>query len=359
MKMTKELLHKHVADIREMFTYMRPSGSETEQLFIDRYLTPLGFKRDPFKNLVVTVGEGSRILWSSHVDTVHRSEGRQTVHYDGEFLELSKRSKKRGANCLGADDTAGIWIMTEMVKAGVPGTYIIHHAEESGCVGSTDLAIGDPEFLKKFDFAIAFDRRGYDSIVTHQVGGRTCSDEFAQSFADILDAFHGSATGYKADDGGVYTDTNEYAHLIPECTNISVGYFSQHSKDERQNVGHLIWLKHAMVNCDWTQLTKHRNPEKKQSRFWGSNYGGRDFGYGGWDRLDDYEYGDLYDDKGNPLSNKSKRSSARSTNSYEDAVERFPEIAAEILSIYGLSKADFLAEVAAIYGDAYVDDEVA
>lgn len=338
MTITKETYRANVATIRDMFSYMRPHGTPEEQEFIDKYLTPLGFKRDAYKNLVVTVGEGSKILWSSHVDTVHYDGGRQTLHLDDDgYLALSKKSRKT-SNCLGADDTAGIFVMTEMIKAGVPGTYVIHHGEESGCIGSSALANGNPDWLKQFDFAIAFDRRGYDSIVTHQCGQRTASDRFADSFAGVLADFHGEPTGYKADDGGVYTDTNEYAHLIPECTNISVGYFQQHSRDEYQNVPHLIWLKEAMIGGDWSKLVCARKPEERRS------FKRQDDGYD-WMR----GYPDYSDNT----------TTYRGMGAFERTISAYPDIAAQVLQAYGLTHADFLNEVAQVYGDVFDDEDLA
>lgn len=349
---SNQQIRAHVAVVRDMFSYCRPSGTPTEQSFIDRFLTPLGFRRDTFNNLVVTIGDNPKILWSSHVDTVHYDEGFQTTdfNWDTGILQLSKKSRKH-SSCLGADDTAGIWLMTEMIKEGVPGVYVIHHAEESGCVGSSNLAKFNPEFFNKIDFAIAFDRRGYDSIVTHQCGLRTASDLFADDFARIMDDAYGCAAGLKADDGGVYTDTNEYAHLVPECTNISVGYFSQHSRNETQNVYHLIAMRNALVKADFSKLVAYRDPDKVESlgrySFGKSGYSGSFGGHYGWDEHD-------YDPWSPPEhSNKSKPKHRPQT--LVDAVEAYPDIAADILQAYGLSYTEFMMEVAATLGEAYAD----
>ena len=38
--------------------------------------------------------------------------------------------------CLGGDDGTGVWLMTKLIEAGVPGRYIFHRAEEVGGRGS-------------------------------------------------------------------------------------------------------------------------------------------------------------------------------------------------------------------------------
>jgi hypothetical protein len=58
---------------------------------------------------------------------------------------------------------------------------------------------------------------------------------------------------YIKDDGGVYTDSAEFDY-IPECTNISVGYYSEHTVNEQQDINHLIDLCVACVSVDWESL---------------------------------------------------------------------------------------------------------
>lgn len=305
--------------ILDMFRYMRPAGTATEQVFVDKFLTPLGFERDKYRNLVLIIGDRPRVLFSSHMDTVHRSEGLQTLSYQDGVLELSKAAKRRGSNCLGADDTAGIWLMTEMIKAGVEGVYVIHHAEESGCIGSTDLAKGNPAFFEGIDYAVAFDRAYDDDVITHQMGRRTCSDGFAKALAKSLGG------KYKPSDGGAYTDTNEYAQLVSECTNVSVGYVGQHTSNERQDVHFLIELRDKLLTVHWAELPVQRDPSA-------------------WDDADDgYFWG------------RNRRSSYSSSwadynSDVTDLVKDYPDVVASILEAYGIGRHDIMDEVSKVYG---------
>lgn len=72
-------------------------------------------------------------------------------------------------------------------------------------------------------------------------------------------------------DGGVFTDTANYISIIPECTNISVGYDRQHGPHETLDVEHLLELRHAVLCLDWETLPTERDPAVKESRNWWGN----------------------------------------------------------------------------------------
>jgi hypothetical protein len=243
----------------EMLTYSRPAGSETEIAFIDRFVRPLpNAEIDPFRNWHVTIGD-SPILWSCHTDTVHRNDGRQGIRHDPTTgtIALSNRAKKRrnGSSCLGADDTAGVFLCHQMISAGVPGHYVFHFGEERGGIGSADLANERPDLVSGSRFAIALDRQGFGDVITHQSAGRCCSDVFAQSLADQLNR---SGLTFAPCDSGIFTDTANYTDTIGECTNLSVGYFHAHSRSETLNAGFLETLFYALCEIDPAGLGEDR-----------------------------------------------------------------------------------------------------
>ncbi len=297
--------------IKRLFSYKRPTGSVTERAFVEKYLLPLGFWQDDHGNLHLSVGDDPDILFSCHMDTVHRTEGMQNLHYRDGILQLTRRERRKGTSCLGADDTAGIWLVTEMIRAGVPGHYVVHHAEEVGCIGSRALAESDAgALLARFKAAIAFDRAYDCDIITHQTGVRTASDEFAWSLAGVL-----GGGKYRPDDSGSYTDTNEYAHIIPECTNLSVGYRAQHTQYEEQDVRYLIALRDRLVSADWSKLVIARDPADYEYRDpYGAAYGTPDF----------YDMHNL---------------------TMEDLCQDYPQVVAEILRSYGVNEADICDEL--------------
>lgn len=244
--------------ITEMLTYCRPAGSASEWAFIERFIAPIpGAYEDAYGNWIVQTSDTARILFSCHTDTVHHRDGRQTIHVTADNIaHLSKRSKQT-SSCLGADDTAGCWLMLHMIAANVPGTYVFHYGEERGCLGSRALARECYDWLATFDVAIAFDRRGTTDIITHQNGSRCCSQIFAYSLAAALDT--AGLPGY-APEHGIYTDTAEYVDAIAECTNLSVGYASEHRSTETLDLTHLARLRDALVHLDWASLIVDRDP---------------------------------------------------------------------------------------------------
>ena len=197
-----------------------------------------------------------RSMFTAHTDTVHSSGGPNTVRIDGKFWRADK-----GA-ALGADDGSGCAILAYMIETGVPGYYVFFRGEERGGVGSSWLAKEMPGLFSEIDRAIAFDRAGYADVITHQAGGRCCSDVFAQALADQLST---DTDWYMPCNGGVYTDTAEFIELIPECTNISVGYKNQHGDREEQDVEFLWDLAKRCVAVQWDNLPTERDPKIVES----------------------------------------------------------------------------------------------
>jgi len=255
------------AELAEMHTYRRPYQSPVEHLFRDVYVRPLGAVDDASGNLHVIIGD-ARTLFSCHTDTVHMSGGRQTLHvnYTDQTLALSKRAS-RYSNCLGADDTVGVFLMRQMVLAGVPGRYVFHSGEERGCIGSQAYAKEAPDVLRQYDHAIAFDRKGLDSVITHQMGQRSASQAFA---AMLSNALSHNGLAYAPDDSGLYTDTESYADLIPECTNLSVGYQGAHGGGETVHMDHVLRLLDVALTLDWASLPVVRDPFADRKSAWGS-----------------------------------------------------------------------------------------
>lgn len=298
----------------EMLSYMRPAYTRYNHKFNRRYIQPVLGAPDQFGNYIKIIGDKPKISFMAHHDTVHYKSGRTSVKVEKDVASCYAQ------NCLGADDTSGVFIILSMIAANVPGVYVIHAAEEIGCVGSRAL-VNKWESIRKdpnkvsektngvyalfdhIDFAISLDRKGVTSIVTHQLGIRTCSDEFATSLSEVLGG------GFFADSGGVYTDSNEYRKVIPECTNLSVGYYNMHSNSEYQDLNYLDYLVKHMIEADWSKLVKARDPSVEEYEY-GHNYFNRFGGYeGGAKTYKNYPVGGKSSFKGN--SNLSAKESAK------------------------------------------------
>ena len=253
----------------EMLQYMRPEGSNTQKNFCLEYLEPVFGKPDTYGNYIHHVGVKPRICFTSHHDTVHKAEGMQKVVVNDNIITVAD---PKVSSCLGADCTTGIWLMLNMISEGVEGTYVVHAAEEIGCQGSKALVYDNPVWLDHTDAVISFDRYGTKSVITHQMGMRTASDAFAKSFSDAL-----NMPQLVADDGGSYTDSNEYADIISECTNISVGYYSQHTTKETQSLVHAELLLTHLLQADWTKIVAERDPSVYESIY--KPYSYKDYRY--------------------------------------------------------------------------------
>jgi hypothetical protein len=248
----------------------RGHGSIGEDIAVERFLIPYnpGILTDKVTGeisaYVITTDNEARTLFSCHTDTVHSSttasDTNNHVVYDAN-LKLAYKDKT-DPTPLGADDGAGWWLMMEMIDAEIPGTYLFHRGEERGGIGSKAIARDYEDFLKTFDKAVAFDRRGTTSVITEQGWSGACaSTEFAAALAAELNATT-PGFAFEPDDTGIYTDTAEYAHLIPECTNLSCGYENEHSHSEILDVEFLIKLRDACLIVNWDALPTKRTPAR-------------------------------------------------------------------------------------------------
>lgn len=274
----------------------RPHGGRNEHKVAEETLAALPGGLHVFHTLTgkpmaysYTTDEESKTLFVAHLDTVHRSElTPNPVIYD----TVKKVAYKMDGECLGADDGAGVWLLYEMAAAGVPGTYLWTVGEEKGGIGARWMAAEEGEFLGWFDRAIAFDRCGTGSVITHQGwNGRCCSDKFAETLSKQLTNL--KELFFQPDPTGVYTDTAEFVTTIPECTNISVGYDREHSGRESLDVGFLEQLRDQCLLVDWEGLPTARDPSEKD--WFAEDRWGALNSFGGGERLVcDVSIEDLY-----------------------------------------------------------------
>lgn len=327
----------------DMMCYKRKHGTQSHKEFCREYLSPVFGAPDEFGNYTRIIGDKPRVAWMSHHDSVHSGDGIQKLHvgrsyvyekyvavkgsntipwyskhYDNIMTDYVHRkpsynkkarsvsafktmrvdtsnvhaqlAKANRQECLGADCATGMWLMLGMIEAGIEGVYVIHAEEESGCIGSKALVASKPDWLDHVDAAISFDRKDYNSIITHQTGARTCSDAFANSLSDAI------GLAMIPDSGGSFTDSNAYRGVIAECTNVSVGYFDQHTRFERQDLTFAMKLMQNMCSGSFNSLKIEREPviEQYRSSYFGRGYAGL---YGGSSFYgEDESYGLTIDD---------------------------------------------------------------
>ena len=237
-------------DIRSTFisltTMTYPHGHESEVL---KFL-PNDLIKDEFDNYYKIIGK-SETMFTSHLDTADRKQSKVTIYStekDGDEMFVTD-----GTSILGADDKAGVSIMLYMMAHNIPGIYYFFDGEERGGIGSNKVAsvFESIEHLKGVKRCISFDRRNYYSVITQQLGRECCSDEFATELAKELNK---SGLKISLDPTGIYTDSASFIDEIAECTNISVGYFSEHTINETQNISFLQRLGKACLDVNWESL---------------------------------------------------------------------------------------------------------
>lgn len=212
----------------------RPYGSRMESILCDQIRAEFGGTIDPIGNLTIRRGE-SKLIFSAHLDTVHKTDG---------YVGFRTRGNHRFAlkECLGADDGAGIWVLVNMIRASIPGTYVFTVGEELGGIGAYAYAIPP-----NIEGCISFDRRGTDEVIWRQ-------GEDTGSYAAALWVCEQLGMKHQPSDAGLFSDNAIWAYQVPECLNISVGYQYAHSLLETLDTKYLRKLIERALVVPWEEL---------------------------------------------------------------------------------------------------------
>lgn len=310
-----------IAALMDIVSYNRDGRTPGERIIIEKYVEQLdGVIRDDFGNywLEVHPPEGGRAtsLFTAHTDTVHdRSDPQQH--------KLAIRDgilSRRGGGVLGADDGTGMWLLLNMIAQQVPGIYVFFRDEETGGQGSSYVVRHQVVELGHIKRCISFDRKATGHVITHQSGGRCCSDTFAKALSAQLNGL-GFGFNFAPNDGGSFTDSANFTDQIPECTNLSVGYYDQHFDTECQDLTFASRLALALARVDWEALPTERDPKDDDREWYYSGFGNNYHG----SLLDEDDEADL-----------------------TDLIERYPDEVAVILRTLGWTRGDLRDEIAAL-----------
>lgn len=219
-----------------------------------KYL-PKNIKKDSFGNYYIKIGD-SKTIFTCHLDTV----GNQKLKVNHHIFEKDGNQfvKSDGNTILGGDDKAGVVILLNMIEHNVPGLYLFLMGEEKGTIGSNLLVRNMFNMLGEYDRCIGFDRHAYGSIITRQMGKNCCSNDFAEQLSK---EFSKNGMQFKSDPFGVWTDTALFMGIVPECTNLSVGYFNEHTNEEEQDLDYMVKLAETSIKIDWENLITTRTKE--------------------------------------------------------------------------------------------------
>jgi hypothetical protein len=240
-----------------LVTKTYPHGNEDEVL---QFLPEL--KKDVVGNYYTIIGGHTETMFTCHLDTADRTQ--MTTNLFSIKEGEDEIIVTDGNSVLGADDKSGTTVMLYMMEHNVPGLYYFFIGEERGGIGSHALAdvYESVDYLKDVKRCVSFDRRNYHSIITSQMNTDCCSPEFADA---LCAAYNANGMSMKPDNTGIYTDSASFLDDIPECTNVSVGYFNEHTGKERQNMTFLAKLCEASIKIDWKSLPTKRSLEEQIS----------------------------------------------------------------------------------------------
>lgn len=244
-----------------------PTGQESEY---HKHL-PEGVTFDEKGNawLYIPAPEKQKVhtIFTAHMDTVSKELKEIEIVSDGRYLSSNDNT------IVGADDKAGIVCLEALILNKVPGLYYFFVEEEGGGRGSAYAAEkmykkheDSPVVKHNLDIkhVISFDRYGTNSIISKQSGGICCSDEFVRALSD---EFANKGGLFMEDDtGGTFTDSAYFMELVSECTNISVGYYDQHTVHEAQDIIYLQRLCEVLPLISWHELPASRTPKEKSYR---------------------------------------------------------------------------------------------
>jgi len=227
----------------------------------------------------IYVNNNSPICLVAHIDTIDREEKLK--------LKINRNVITANDSVLGADDRAGVYAIMTLLrmckKNKVPMPSVIFtNYEESGCKGVRKFC-DDNKFKKEgCNFFIELDRRGSVDYVF-----------YSNSLPDEVESYIESFGFCKANGSCSDVEHLTRKYKIPHV-NVSVGYYSQHTKFERLHIDELELTISRVFNIIKNPIDKlYEIKEKKvfgysNTKTWKNN---RWEGHGGYD--DDY-YGGYY-----------------------------------------------------------------
>lgn len=226
-----------------MLTQLLTSSETQVRNIIIKTLNDYNIKHKVTDNYIITNQHKQAPLICVHTDTVG------TIPPKPGDLNLGDVIYSRTAECLGADDRAGIWIALQMIMHGTytKFEYGFFVREEKGCVGSKTLTN-----LDKYTCFIGLDRASRDGVQNVATYG--------YDNAELLNYFP-----YEEQQGS-FTDCSVLAGKTDvACVNISVGYENEHSPYETLNVELMKETLELMLNIDIENkyYNQERNPMER------------------------------------------------------------------------------------------------
>ena len=171
------------------------------------------------KDYIVAVGD-IPVALTAHLDTVFKTPP-EDIYYD------RVKNVMWSPDGLGADDRAGVYAITNIVKSGLRPTIVLTTDEELGCLGASKLVQSMPNAPTDLKYIIELDRRGSDDCVFYSCNNPEF-DEYVESF-------------------GFVTNFGSFSDISTICpawgmagVNLSIGYYNEHSVSETLHIGNMF-----------------------------------------------------------------------------------------------------------------------
>jgi hypothetical protein len=245
----------NVTRLIDVLKTKRPTGTEytTAKSILGNIANYVFDERNEFMFAYIDVKNDTSVIstiFTCHLDTVERDTGNNDIQIIDNMISV------KNGGILGADDGAGICVLLHMIENKINGRYFFFSKEEIGGVSSKFAVHNHPELFEGVSRAIAFDRKGTSDVVVSQIGQEGCSPLFGLTLSDKLTEL----MPYEFEPAsGVYTDTAEMFNCVPECVNVSVGYYNEHTSRESLDLTYLINLCNAVCVLDWNSLPTVRD----------------------------------------------------------------------------------------------------
>ena len=185
------------------------------------------------KNFLYFRGE-SPVCLVSHLDTVHTELPKNVLYEKSSGLMWSPQG-------IGGDDRCGTFALLSILASQLENnkqkpTMLFTTNEEVGCVGASVAANEIPtEMMAHIKFLVEIDRRGIDDCVFYNTRNA--------EFENFIEGF-----GFTKNRGSCSDISKLSPVLNVASTNVSAGYFNEHTKSEYINVTYLMDTINKVIN---------------------------------------------------------------------------------------------------------------
>lgn len=185
------------------------------------------FEIDSFANIFVTKNTSNPDYYVgviAHTDCVLQHNNKSINVKNGKIFGRNPVNEKQIG--LGADDTVGVCIALQLLKA-FPDLKVCFTTEEEIGFNGADTAAENINFFHDVSYLIQADRHGSSDLITFTNGIYSASEDWLQEVTPIM-----CKHGYK-EEYGIGTDVGVISEKLElSGVNISCGYYSEHTDKE-------------------------------------------------------------------------------------------------------------------------------